>query len=75
MGKRQQRIDVYQEPVVWANYIGKEMNVVCSNGVVYHCKLEKADQKNIGIKDLLGERVSLPIDSIKEIIIDFVTEY
>lgn len=51
------------------------MNVVCSNGAVYHCKLERADQQKIYIKDLLGEKVSLPIDSIKEIIIDFVTEY
>ncbi|MBC7486702.1 MAG: hypothetical protein H7282_08115 [Cytophagaceae bacterium] len=75
MGKRQQRIEVYHQTVVWANYIGKEMNVICSNGAVYHCKLEKADQLKIYIKDLLGEKASLPIDSIKEIIIDFVTEY
>lgn len=75
MGKRQQRIEVYHQPVDWATYIGKEMNVICSNGAVYHCKLEKADPQKIYIKDLLGERVSLPIDSIKEIIIDFVTEY
>jgi FMN-dependent NADH-azoreductase len=75
MGKRQQRIDVYHQPVVWTSYIGKEMNVVCSNGAVYHCVLEKADHQKIYIKDLLGEKVSLPIDSIKEIIIDFVTEY
>jgi len=75
MGKRQQRIEVYNQTVVWTNYLGKEMNVICSNGAVYHCKLEKADHRNIYIKDLLGEQFSLPIDHIKEIILDFVTEY
>lgn len=75
MGKRQQRIDVYDQTVVWTNYIGKEMNIVCSNGSVYHCRLEKADHRSIYIKDLLGKKISLPIDGIKEIIIDFVTEY
>ena len=75
MGRRQQRIEVYHQTVVWENHIGKEMNVICSNGAVYHCKLEKADQFKIYIKDLLGEKLTLPIDSIKEIIIDFVTEY
>lgn len=75
MGKRQQRIEVYHQSVDWNNYIGKEMNVICSNGAVYHCKLEKADAHQLYIRDLLGERVSLPIDQIKEIILDFVTEY
>jgi len=51
------------------------MNVICSNGAVFHCKLKKADQQKIYIKDLLGEEITLPIDSIQEIIIDFVTEY
>ena len=75
MGKRQQRIEVYNQPIHWASYIGKEMNVVCSNGAVYHCKLEKADAQKLYIRDLLGEKISLPIDHIKEIILDFVTEY
>jgi len=75
MGKRQQRIEVYNQSVSWESYVGKEMNVVCSNGAVYHCKLEKADVQKIYIKDLLGEYISLPIDQIKEIILDFVTEY
>lgn len=75
MGKRQQRIEIYNRTVSWSNYVGKEMNVVCTNGVVYHCKLEKADLRTIYIKDLLGEHVTLPIESIKEIILDFVTEY
>jgi hypothetical protein len=75
MGKRQQRIEIYNRTVVWPNYVGKEMNVVCTNGAVYHCKLEKADLRNIYIKDLLGEHVTLPIESIQEIILDFETEY
>ncbi len=75
MGRRQQRIEVYNQTVVWANYMGKEMNVICSNGSVYHCKLEKTDLEKIYIKDFLGEKISLPIHQIKEIILDFVTEY
>ena len=75
MGKRQQRIEVYNQSVSWASYVGKEMNIVCSNGAVYHCKLEKADVHQLYIKDLLGKHISLPIDHIKEIILDFVTEY
>ncbi len=75
MGKRQQRIEVYNQTVAWTNYLGKEMNVVCSNGAVYHCKLEKEDRGNLYIRDLLGERITLPIENIKEIILDFVTEY
>lgn len=51
------------------------MNVICSNGAVYHCKLEKVDAQNIYIRDLLGEHVTLPIDHIKEIILDFITKY
>lgn len=74
MGRRQQRIDVYKQTVVWQEHIGKEMHVVCSNGAVFHCKLEKADSQKIYIKDFLGEAVVLPIDTIKEIILDFVTE-
>jgi hypothetical protein len=75
MSKRQQRIEIFHQTVNWANYIGKEMNVVCTNGAVYHCKLEKAETQKIYIRDLLGEPISLPIDSIKEIILDFVSEY
>ena len=75
MGKRQQRIEVYQASLVWSNYLGKEMNVVCANGAVYHGVLEKVEEKKILLKDLLGEKVVLSIDHIKEIILDFVTEY
>ena len=75
MGKRQQRIEVYRTPLIWSDYLGKEMNVVCTNGSVYHCILKKADDKNIFIEDFLGKSITLSQDSIKEIILDFVTNY
>jgi small nuclear ribonucleoprotein (snRNP)-like protein len=74
MGKRQQRIEVYRQTINWKAYINKEFHVVCSNGAVYHGKLEQFDADNIYIRDVLGKRVTLSIDHLQEIILDFVTE-
>ena len=75
MGRRQQRIDVYPTSMVWTDYTGKEMQVVCTNGAVYHGILQKTNDKKIVIKDLSGVQFALSIETIKEIILDFITEY
>jgi hypothetical protein len=75
MGRRQQRIEAYHVSLIWNDYLGKEMNVVCTNGAVYHCILKKVDEKTIFIQDFLGETITLSMENIKEIILDFVTDY
>ncbi|MDB5273186.1 MAG: hypothetical protein JWO58_1553 [Chitinophagaceae bacterium] len=75
MGRRQQRIEVDRGSLVWTDYTGKEMQVICANGAVYHGVLKKANDKKIFIKDLSGVEFTLAIETIKEIILDFITKY
>jgi hypothetical protein len=75
MGKRQFRIPGKNILSNNAVLLGKEVNLLMKNNIVFHGVITGWDEKSILIKDMRLNKHTFPLSHIEEIIIDHTSLY
>jgi len=75
MGKRLKRIFQKEIPAVLPSLAGKELHFILKNNVTIHGILSGIKGNQLEVKNRISGTHSIMLDSIEEIIMDFVAPY
>lgn len=73
MGKRQKRINITKNTDSLLSYQGERLTLICLSGKVFYGTLKKVNKEALMLLDSSGNKVDLPVNEIKELIIDYVS--